>query len=224
MQDISHEKLLADEQEIQVKTASVTLNAIWGPARDSRGIVVFAHGAGSSRFSVRNRQVAALMRQANMSTLLMDLLTEAEEKVDITTHEFRFDIGLLAERIVYIADWLKNDKRTADMPIGFFGSSTGAASALIAASQRPEQIKALVSRGGRVDLAEAVIPEVKAPTLMIVGGNDPIVKQINESAAQKFNAEHELVTISGASHLFEEPGKLDEVAQQAKQWFLKYLN
>lgn len=185
------------------------------------GIVVFAHGSGSSRHSPRNRFVAHSLREAGLGTLLIDLLTGEEEQRDLETGEYRFDIPLLADRLVGIVDWLAQNPRTATMTVGLFGSSTGAAAALIAAAERP-RIAAVVSRGGRVDLANDVFSDVHAPTLMLVGGLDEPVLRLNEKAARVLRGS-KLVIIPGATHLFEEPGALDEVARQAALWFWQHL-
>lgn len=185
------------------------------------GIVVFAHGSGSSRHSPRNRFVAHSLREAGVGTLLIDLLTSEEEQRDLETGEYRFDIPLLADRLCGIVDWLAENPRTAAMTVGLFGSSTGAAAALIAAAERP-RIAAIVSRGGRVDLANDVFSDVHAPTLMLVGGLDEPVLRLNEKAARVLRGS-KLVIIPGATHLFEEPGALDEVARQAALWFWQHL-
>lgn len=190
---------------------------------NARGLVVFAHGSGSSRFSPRNRYVANVMNEAGLATLLFDLLTSDEEFVDQSTREFRFDIDLLSERMRATIDWLSSQPSVADLPIGLFGASTGAAAALNVAASRPQRVAAVVSRGGRPDLAMASLPHVTAPTLLIVGGNDPVVIDLNQQAADKLVASHELYIVSGATHLFEEPGKLEEAAGKARDWFLHYF-
>lgn len=186
--------------------------------------MLFAHGSGSSRFSPRNRFVAEQLQANGLATLLMDLLTEEEEKIDIRTREFRFDIKLLSERLIGATRWLQREIATQELSIGYFGSSTGAAAALIAAAKHPENIGAVVSRGGRTDLAENYLPKVDAPTLLIVGGNDAVVLYINRESMRQLNAEKKLEIVSGASHLFEEPGKLEEVAELAADWFKKHLH
>ena len=180
-----------------------------------RGVVLFAHGSGSSRHSPRNRKVAAALQEAGWATLLMDLLTAEEEQVDVRTAQLRFDVGLLAERVVGAIDWLAVDDRLGGSPVATFGASTGAAAALIAAADRPERVRAVVSRGGRPDLAGAALPRVTAPTLLIVGGNDPTVLRLNEEAGRRLAGEVELAVVPGASHLFEEPGTLDRVVELA---------
>lgn len=189
----------------------------------AQGIVVFAHGSGSSRFSPRNRFVAEQLQASGLATLLMDLLTQEEEKIDIQTRKFRFDIKLLSERLIGATRWLRRETATQELNIGYFGSSTGAAAALIAAAKYPDNIRAVVSRGGRTDLAENYLSRVKAPTLLIVGGNDVPVITINRETIKQLNTEKKLEIISGASHLFEEPGKLEEVAKLATDWFKKHL-
>ena len=190
------------------------------PHGKSRGIVVFAHGSGSSRHSPRNRQVAATLHSSGLGTLLLDLLTPDEELVDMRTGEHRFDVYMLGDRVVAAVDWL----RMGDVsPIGLFGASTGAAAALIAAAERPEDVFAVVSRGGRPDLAGDHLSSVQAPTLLIVGSRDPAVLEMNESARARMRAETALEVIPGATHLFEEPGALDVVARLALDWFERYL-
>ncbi len=190
---------------------------------DAKGIVLFAHGSGSSRFSPRNQYVARVLGQAGLATFLIDLLTEREEIVDIQTTQYRFNIGILAERLIGTTDWLTNSPETRKLSIGFFGASTGAAAALVAAAARPDVVKAIVSRGGRPDLAGPVLPAVKAPTLLLVGGNDQEVAAINREALGKLKVEKQMVIIPGATHLFEEPGTLEEVSRLAANWFGKYL-
>jgi putative phosphoribosyl transferase len=186
---------------------------------EAKGIVLFAHGSGSSRHSPRNRYVASELNKGDLATLLLDLLTVQEERLDLVTGHLRFDIELLAERLVAAAAHLKDSPETAHLPIGIFGASTGGGAALLAAAQKPEWIKAVVSRGGRPDLAFEVLSLVQAPTLLIVGGNDPVVIGLNEKAYQKLKCEKVLEIIPGASHLFEEPGALEKVAALARAWF-----
>lgn len=190
---------------------------------DARGIVLFAHGSGSSRFSPRNQYVARVLRQSGLATFLIDLLTEKEEAADIQGAQYRFNIGMLAERLIGTADWLSRSTKTRKLSIGYFGASTGAAAALVAAAARPEVVRTIVSRGGRPDLAGPALPAVKAPTLLIVGGNDLEVAAINREALGKLQVEKEMVIIPGATHLFEEPGALEEVSRLAANWFGKYL-
>ena len=185
-------------------------------------IVVFAHGSGSSRHSPRNREVAESLNESGLATLLIDLLSEEEGRVDQVTGELRFDIGLLAERLLAATDRLADDEVAASLRVGYFGASTRAAAALVAAAELPET-GAVVSRGGRPDLAGDALRRVRAPTLLIVGGNDPHVLELNESARGELEAESELAVVPGATHLFEEPGALEEVARLAGDWFTRHL-
>jgi len=189
----------------------------------ARGIVLFAHGSGSSRFSPRNRFVADLLHRAGLATLLIDLLTLREEQIDRVTAALRFNIALLAERLVDATDWLMEQPETRLLRIGYFGSSTGAAAALIAATRRPDRVDAIVSRGGRPDLAGRALGEVRAPTLLIVGGEDSLVIDLNQEAMAQMTAAKELKIIPGATHLFEEPGALEQVARLAADWFARHL-
>ena len=189
----------------------------------AEGIVVFAHGSGSSRHSPRNKKVAGDLRERGLATLLFDLLTAEEDKVDRRTREYRFDIPLLADRLAGATDWLLQQPEAQDLNIGYFGSSTGSAAALIGATRKPEEVDAVVSRGGRVDMAGDVLDQVRAPTLMIVGGRDPQVMRLNEKAKPHFNCTAKLEIVEGATHLFEEPGALDEVALLAGDWFRQHL-
>jgi dienelactone hydrolase len=191
--------------------------------QDAPGVVVFAHGSGSGRFSPRNRAVAEVLARAGLATLLMDLLTEQEEAVDLRTRHLRFDIGLLGRRVVATVDWLASEPSTSKLPVGCFGASTGAAAALIAAAERPARVGAVVSRGGRPDLAGDALRRVRAPTLLIVGGNDPEVLRLNEEALAALSGEARLEVVPGAGHLFEEPGALERVALLARDWFLRHL-
>ena len=194
------------------------------PAR-ALGLVVFAHGSGSGRHSPRNRHVAAVLNQGEVATILIDLLTEQEESLDIQTAELRFDIRLLARRLVGITDWISLQPRLRELGLGYFGASTGAAAALVGAAERPTMVQAVVSRGGRPDLAGDALRRVVAPTLFIVGSRDPEVLDLNCSAIGQLpgKTEHKLEIVRGASHLFEEPGTLDQVAILARDWFRKYL-
>jgi pimeloyl-ACP methyl ester carboxylesterase len=189
-----------------------------------RGVVVFAHGSGSSRFSPRNQYVARVLQEAGIGTLLMDLLTREEETLDQYTAHLRFDIGLLARRLAFATDWLAQDETTKALPIAYFGASTGAAAALVAAADRPELVAAIVSRGGRPDLAGEALERVKAPTLLIVGGDDAPVIPLNRNALGRLRAEKHMEIVAGATHLFEEPGALGVVAELAREWFLGYLH
>jgi pimeloyl-ACP methyl ester carboxylesterase len=193
------------------------------PERAS-GLVVFAHGSGSSRFSSRNRAVAEFLHGQGLGTLLLDLLTREEEVVDVRTREYRFDIDRLGTRVVVATDWIRKRDDLLWLPIGYFGASTGAAAALIAAAERPTVVRAVVSRGGRPDLAGAALPKVTAPTLLIVGGHDEPVIDLNEEARAKMQAAHvELKIVPGATHLFEEPGTLEQAERLAADWFVRYL-
>lgn len=189
----------------------------------ARGVVLFAHGSGSSRFSPRNQHVARMLNQERLATLLIDLLTREEEAIDERTAQLRFDIGLLAERVVVATDWLTQYRDTQGLQIGYFGASTGAAAALVAAAERLNIVSAVVSRGGRPDLAGPALPRVKAPTLLIVGGRDVKVIELNEAALAQLRCEKRMVIVPNATHLFEEPGTLDEVARLARDWFKQHL-
>ena len=187
------------------------------------GLVIFAHGSGSSRFSRRNRQVAAALESAGFGTLLMDLLTPEEERVDNVTREHRFDIELLGRRVVDTADWARAQPPMRALPVAFFGASTGAAAALMAAADRPLVARAVISRGGRPDLAGSALPKVKAPTLLIVGGDDQPVIRMNRDAMRQMRAPVELEIVPGATHLFEEPGALEQVSALAVAWCRRHL-
>lgn len=189
---------------------------------DAHGIVVFAHGSGSSRHSSRNRAVAEVLRDSGFATLLLDLLTEDEEQVDLRTRELRFDIDLLASRVETAVEQISRQLAVRGLPLGLFGASTGAAAALVAASE-DHTVRAVVSRGGRPDLAGAALKAVQAPTLLIVGGLDTHVLELNEQASRQLTAPHQLVVVPGATHLFEEPGTLDRVAELAAGWFREHL-
>jgi putative phosphoribosyl transferase len=208
---------------VRVSAGPVTVEGNLALPAAARGIVLFAHGSGSSRFSPRNRYVARMLQEGGLGTLLIDLLTEEEERVDMRTREVRFDIPLLAERLVGAIDWLQEYEATRALRIGLFGSSTGAAAALMAAPRRPDAIGAIVSRGGRPDLAGAALQEVRAPTLLIVGGRDTVVITLNTQALEQLTAEKRLEIVPGATHLFEEPGALEPVAALARDWFQQHL-
>jgi pimeloyl-ACP methyl ester carboxylesterase len=186
-------------------------------------IVVFAHGSGSSRHSPRNRYVASVLQKGGFGTLLMDLLTEEEERIDMRTRHLRFDIGLLADRLENAVDSLQHDPSAGRLPIGYFGASTGAAAAIVAASRQAESIGAVVSRGGRPDLAAAALRELRAPTLLIVGGEDDVVLELNRRAMAEMRCSKELAIVAGATHLFEEPGTLEQAADLALGWFRQWL-
>ena len=190
----------------------------------AKGLVVFVHGSGSSRFSPRNQYVAGVLNGGGLATLLFDLLTADENEIDMLTRELRFDIGLLSERITATVDWLTSQEAVSSLPIGLFGSSTGAAAALNAAAARPERVSAVVSRGGRPDLAMKALPNVKAPTLMLVGGLDYQVIDMNRSAANAMQAPCQIEIVEGATHLFGEPGKLEHVAARVRDWFLEQFD
>lgn len=187
------------------------------------GLVLFAHGSGSSRHSPRNQFVARTLNDAGLATLLFDLLTPEEEAVDMRTGELRFDIGLLAERLVHATKWANQQEQTRALRIGYFGSSTGGGAALVAAAELPDEVDAVVSRGGRPDLAGQALPKVKAPTLLIVGGEDHVVIDLNEQARTQMRCEVKIDIVLGATHLFEEPGALEQVAKLASDWFVSYL-
>lgn len=209
------------ERTVTLPAGRVTLEGTLGVPPDARGIVLFAHGSGSSRFSPRNRYVARVFRDAELGTFLLDLLSPREEEVDEVTRHHRFDIEMLAERLVAAVDWLEHQPDTRELPVGLFGASTGGGAALVAAAQRPGRVRAVVSRGGRPDLAGAALPRVEAPTLLIVGERDEQVIELNETARDQMRAYVRLTIVPRATHLFEEPGTLDEVAHLARDWFLE---
>lgn len=215
---------ISPSTEAVVIPAGVMLPGDLTIPRGSRGLIVFAHGSGSSRFSPRNQQVAARLHMGAFGTLLFDLLTAEEESLDVRTAELRFDIPMLAERLVSVTDWLCSQPETRGLKIGYFGASTGAAAALIAAASRPGVVRAVVSRGGRPDLAAAALERVEAPTLLIVGGDDEPVIGLNQSALAHLSARQKrLEIVPGATHLFEEPGTLQQVCDLALAWFTKHL-
>jgi putative phosphoribosyl transferase len=211
------------EHRVRVAIGSVTLDGDLSVPEDARGVVLFAHGSGSSRLSPRTRYVARLLNDAKLATLLMDLLTPDEEALDARSAHLRFDIGLLAERLVGVTDWLTQRPESRHLQIGSFGASTGAAAALVAAAARPSALGAIVSRGGRPDLAGPALARVRAPTLLIVGGRDVPVIELNRQAYAQLRCEKRLVIVPGATHLFEEPGALDQVARLAREWFERHL-
>lgn len=208
-----------------ISAGNVMLNGNLSVPEGARAIVLFAHGTGSSRFSLRNRFVANRLNDSGLATLLFDLLTEEEEKIDVTTMALRFNIAMLADRLMKATDWMASQKETSNLEVGYFGASTGAAAALIAAASYTERIFAIVSRGGRPDLSGNALSRVTAPTLLIVGGNDFQVIELNQEALNNLNKslEKQLVMVQGATHLFEEPGALEEVANLTCDWFLHYL-
>ena len=211
------------QQEIKIPVGKVVVEGNLNIPSGVVGVVLFAHGSGSSRFSSRNQYVAKELNKAKIGTLLFDLLTSEEEEQDTFTAEYRFNIDMLAERLVGATLHLKKDTQTKDYRFGYFGASTGAAAALISAAKLPNDIAAVVSRGGRPDLATEYLPIVKAPTLLLVGGLDTEVIELNREAMAQMKAEKKLLIIPGATHLFEEPGKLEEVAKISTDWFLTHL-
>jgi putative phosphoribosyl transferase len=212
-----------EKSAVKIPSGKATVNGNLEIPDGASGIVLFAHGSGSSRFSTRNIYVADLMNNQGIDTLLIDLLTDEEESVDEYTGQFRFDVDMLAERLVDSTRWLKQNHATKKLSVGYFGASTGATAALIAAAKLPEEVNAVVSRGGRPDLAGDHLAKVKAPTLLIVGGNDTEVLELNMQALKLIRVEKKLEVVSGATHLFEEPGKLQEAAELAIDWFKKHL-
>jgi putative phosphoribosyl transferase len=208
---------------VQIRAGTITLEGDLQVPEQTTGLVLFAHGSGSSRHSPRNRFVAQELHAAGLATLLLDLLTPEEEAVDRPTGHLRFDIGLLAERLVAATQWAALDAATRSLPLGYFGASTGAAAALVAAALEPEKVPAVVSRGGRPDLADDALPLVRAATLLIVGSRDLTVLELNRAAMSRMRAQTRLEIIPGATHLFEEPGALEVVARLARDWFLRHL-
>ncbi len=206
-----------------ITTGDAELKGFLDLPEDPQGIVVFAHGSGSSRFSRRNNAVAAFLRGGQLATLLFDLLTPDEEKIDLRTREYRFDIPLLSRRLAGAVGWLARQPEAAGLPIGLFGSSTGAAAALIVAAEMPDRVAAVVSRGGRVDLAGDYLHKVEAPALLIVGGRDPEVLRLNRAALDNLSHTAELAVVDQATHLFEEPGALQRVQSLARDWFERFL-
>ncbi len=213
----------ADRRDLRLPAGDVELAGDLVVPPEALGLVLFVHGSGSSRFSRRNRFVAQKLQEVGLATLLFDLLSEAEERIDRRDASYRFDIPLLARRTVAVIDALEQDAGLGSLPLGLFGASTGAAAALIAAAERPRQVSAVVSRGGRPDLAAPSLPAVVCPALLIVGGHDPEVLRLNREAAARLRAPHELKIVPGATHLFEEPGTLERVAEVAGQWFVGHL-
>ena len=208
---------------VRIDVTGASLNGDVTVPEGAQGLVMFVHGSGSSRFSPRNRTVADCLVRAQLGTLLLDLLTEPEERTDAVTAEFRFDIPLLAERTTGVVDWVGVSPSLRSLPLGLFGASTGAAAALMAAADRTQLVRAVVSRGGRPDLAGPALDRVVAPTLLIVGGNDDAVIDLNRDAYDRLRGERHLEIVPGATHLFEEPGALDKVGHFAAAWFVKYL-
>jgi dienelactone hydrolase len=212
------------QRALRIDVPGASLDADLSLPDAAVGLVLFAHGSGSSRFSPRNRHVARQLNEAGLASVLADLLTTAEEAVDEQTRHLRFDIALLAERLVAVTRWLGDQAQTGRLAIGHFGASTGAGAALVAAAQRPDNVRAVVSRGGRPDLAGQALGQVRAPTLLIVGGDDVPVITLNQQALAQLRGEKQLVIVPGATHLFEEPGALDAVAALARDWFLCHLH
>ena len=209
--------------EVQIPVGRAILSGNLTIPDNATALVLFAHGSGSSRHSPRNQFVACTLNCARLGTLLFDLLTPEEETLDIYTREHRFDISLLADRLVHATGWARQQEQTRDLHIGYFGSSTGGAAALVAAAELPQEVGAVVSRGGRPDLAGDALPKVHAPTLLIVGGNDDVVIELNEMARDQMRSDVKLEIIPGATHLFEEQGALEQVAKLASDWFVKHI-
>lgn len=211
------------EQDVSLRVGGVVLEGTLTAPASPTGLVLFAHGSGSSRHSPRNRHVAAMLNERELATLLFDLLTADEERIDAYDASIRFDVELLADRLVGATDSVVAQGFVGQLPIGYFGGSTGAAAALIAAARRARLVTAVVSRGGRPDLANDYLEDVQAPTLLVVGGDDKWVLEANHSAAARMRAPHQVVVVPGATHLFEEPGALDEVARLAATWFTEHF-
>jgi dienelactone hydrolase len=209
--------------EVQIHAGRAVLSGNLNIPKDANALVLFAHGSGSSRHSPRNQFVARTLNEAGLATLLFDLLTPEEEAIDMRTREHRFNIHLLAERLVHATKWAKQQEQTSNLRDGYLGSSTGGAAALVAAVDAKQDAGAVVSRGGRPDLADKALPKVRAPTLLIVGGNDDIVIELNQQARNRMRCESKLEIIPGATHLFEEPGALEKVAELASDWFVKQI-
>jgi len=209
--------------EVQIPAGRAVLLGNLTIPQNAVALVLFAHGSGSSRHSPRNQFVARTLHDVGLATLLFDLLTPEEEATDIRTGEHRFNIGLLAERLVHATTWAKQQEQTRNLRIGYFGSSTGGGAALVAAAEIPQDVSAIVSRGGRPDLAGDALPKVQAPTLLIVGGNDDVVIELNEMARDRMHCDVKLEIVPGATHLFEEPGALEKVAKLASDWFVHHL-
>jgi dienelactone hydrolase len=225
LDEMSQDKQTTNEHDLNVRIPadSIKLEGELKAPSSATGIVLFAHGSGSSRHSPRNQYVASVIRNAGVGTLLFDLLTLEEEAIDIQTRHLRFDIDLLARRLMDAANWIKQEPVLRHLRVGYFGSSTGGGAALVAAAMVGEEIGAVVSRGGRPDLAAEALPRVKSPTLLIVGGYDEPVIKLNKHAYAQLRCQKKLEIVPGATHLFEEPGKLEEVARLAAEWFQTYL-
>src|SRR6266446_7489955 len=209
--------------EVHIPAGRATLAGNLNIPVNATALVLFAHGSGSSRYSPRNQFVARTLNDAGLATLLFDLLTPDEEAIDMRTREHRFNIGMLAERLVHATRWAKQQEETRDLRVGYFGSSTGGGAALVAAAELSQDVGAVVSRGGRPDLAGDALPNVQAPTLLIVGGNDDVVIELNEMARDQMRCEVKLEIVSGAMHLFEEPGALGKVAELTSTWFVNHI-
>lgn len=214
---------LDKEHSIAIPSENIYLDGLLYIPKDACGLVLFVHGSGSSRFSVRNQYVASVLNKGHIATLLFDLFTPTEDAIDSRTGQFRFDIALLASRLLDATNWCRKQPILHPLSIGYFGASTGGGAALVAAAMEPDRVHAVVSRGGRPDLAGNSLSLVQAPTLLIVGGLDDVVIQMNEEAMSKLNCIKKMEIIPGATHLFEEPGTLNEVARLAKTWFVRYL-
>jgi putative phosphoribosyl transferase len=209
--------------EVRIEAGREVFSGNLSIPENATTLVLFAHGSGSSRHSPRNQFVARTLNNAGLATLLFDLLTQQEEAIDMRTREHRFNIALLAERLVHATKWAKQQEQTRDLRAGYFGSSTGGAAALVAAAELPQDIGAVVSRGGRPDLAGEALSRVQAPTLLIVGSNDDVVIELNEQARDQMRCEVKLEIVPGATHLFEEPGALEQVAKLASDWFVNHI-
>lgn len=214
---------LDTQHNITIPSSNATLDGILYIPEATRGLVLFVHGSGSSRFSVRNQYVAQILNNAKLSTLLFDLFTPDEDAIDSRTREFRFDIEFLASRLLDATQWCIKQEQLKSLSIGYFGASTGGGAALVAAAHKPDLVYAVVSRGGRPDLAGDALVHVQAPTLLIVGGYDEVVIQMNQHAMSQLSCIKEMKIVPGATHLFEEPGTLDTAAELAKNWFVTYL-
>jgi dienelactone hydrolase len=221
---LEQEVVFSKTVQLPIPESNDFVTADWIMPSHARGIVLFAHGSGSGRHSTRNKEVASYLNHRSLGTFLLDLLTPNEERFDNLTRQFRFDIPLLAKRLVYATEWIRSQRGCNTIPIGFFGASTGAGAALVAAAQLKGEISAVVSRGGRPDLAGDALPQVTSPTLLIVGGNDEVVEELNREAVQHLHCTKHLSIIPGATHLFEESGTLDHVARLAVEWFLEHFS
>ena len=210
-------------QPVQIKVGADLLEGDLVVPERATGLVIFAHGSGSSRFSRRNRLVAQVLERGGFATLLLDLLTKEEDAIDVRTREYRFDIDRLARRVIAAIDWADQQPALRALPVACFGASTGAAAALMAAADRPDNVQAVISRGGRPDLAGDALPRVLAPTLLIVGGDDDVVIQLNQDAMRRMEAPVQLEIVPGATHLFEEPGTLERVSELAREWCARHL-